>query len=121
VSGVFCFNSLCLILQQSSKLKNLSFIVSLTFLLTVLWAGQVDYTNLTHQFKDKKEAQTKVQVASSHAVVPFADIKLVTPFLFISTSKSVSFFDAAPIRFVSNFFDRLLKILLVCLISPHAP
>lgn len=119
--GVFCFSSLCLSLRQIIDLKRLAYIVSFAFLLSVLWDGHGVSNVYSTKSKDKKEAQTKVQVASSHAVVPLADIKLVTPFSFLFTEKKICFFEIAPIRYVSNFLDQHLKVLLVCIISPHAP
>jgi hypothetical protein len=73
------------------------------------------------QNKEKKERTEQLHVTSSHVVIPFVDIKLSHPFRFLVFECQADFVEFFPIQYTISFVDKYLKILLLCIISPHAP
>lgn len=69
----------------------------------------------------KKDKQEQIHMTSAHAVMPIADLKLALPFTFHFEVEKIVFLDFFPTQYVIRFVDKYLKVLLLCIISPHAP
>jgi len=100
-------------------LKLLAYILSISFLFSIV-SSTAATVKVTHA-KEKKERTEQIYATSSHVVIPFVDIKLSQPFQFLVFNCQAVFVDFFPSQYLISFVDKYLKVLLLCIISPHAP
>jgi hypothetical protein len=100
-------------------LKLFAYILSVLFLFSIVSSTPVALK--TTQTKEKKEQTEQISATSSQVVVPLVDIKLSQPFEFLVFDCKAYFVEFFPSQYTISFVDKYLKILLLCIISPHAP